>query len=209
MFSIADIGNRLPAVIKPERKLTLREKLTWTFAILVFFYILGSITVWGINPNAVAQFEFLEIVFGSKFGSIITLGIGPIVTASIILQLLVGSKILDWNLQDSNDKAKFMGTQKVLAVAFCIIEAVAYVFAGAVPPASSEPFVVAAVILQIALGGIVIIFMDEVVSKWGIGSGISLFIAAGVSKTIFVRIFSPPIQEASGGIVSSFIFSLS
>ena len=182
MFSIADIGNRLPAVIKPERKLTLREKLTWTFAILVFFYILGSI---------------------------ITLGIGPIVTASIILQLLVGSKILDWNLQDSNDKAKFMGTQKVLAVAFCIIEAVAYVFAGAVPPASSEPFVVAAVILQIALGGIVIIFMDEVVSKWGIGSGISLFIAAGVSKTIIVRIFSPPIGGSTGGIISSLIFALS
>src|SRR3990172_11393255 len=118
MVSIADIGNKLPSVIKPEHKLTLREKLTWTFAILVFFYILGSITVWGINPSAVSQFEFLEIVFGSKFGSILTLGIGPIVTASIILQLLIGSKIIRWNLQDSADKAKFMGTQKILAILF-------------------------------------------------------------------------------------------
>src|SRR3990170_5896106 len=126
MFSIADIGNRLPAVIKPERKLTLREKLTWTFAILVFFYILGSITVWGINPNAVAQFEFLEIVFGSKFGSIITLGIGPIVTASIILQLLVGSQIIKWDLKKEEDKAKFTGAQKILAVTFALVEAIAY-----------------------------------------------------------------------------------
>ncbi len=209
MFSIADIGNKFPSVVKPEQKLTLREKLKWTLVILVLFYVLGSITVWGVNPSAVSQFEFLEIVFGSKFGSLITLGIGPIVTASIILQLLVGSKILNWNMQDQQDKAKFMGTQKMLAIAFSFIEAIAYVFAGAVPPASADFLVVTAVIFQIALGGIIIILMDEVISKWGVGSGISLFIAAGVSKTIFVRIFSPPIGGSSGGVFSSLIYSLS
>jgi preprotein translocase subunit SecY len=209
MFSIADIGNKFPSVIKPEQKLTLREKLKWTLIILLLFYILGSITAWGVNPSAVSQFEFLEIVFGSKFGSLITLGIGPIVTASIILQLLVGSKILNWDLQDQQDKAKFMGTQKVLAIAFSFIEAIAYVTAGAVPPASADLFTITAVILQIAAGGIIIIFMDEVVSKWGIGSGISLFIAAGVSKTIFVRIFAPPIGGSQGGVIASFIYALS
>ena len=46
-------------------------------------------------------------------------------------------------------------------------------------------------VFQLILGGILLMFMDEVISKWGFGSGISLFIAAGVSQQIFVRAFSP------------------
>jgi len=210
MFSIYDIGNKFPSVIKPLQKLTLNEKMKWTFAMLILYFVLGSIVIWGVDHSAVAHFEFLEIVFGSKMGSLITLGIGPIVTASIILQLLVGSKILNWDIQNNpSDKAKFTSTQKMLAISFCIIEAIAYVLAGAVPPAGGEPMLAAIVILQLIAGGILIIFMDEVVSKWGIGSGISLFIAAGVSKTIFLRTFSPPLKDASGGIISNVVAALS
>jgi preprotein translocase subunit SecY len=200
-FDLASLGTKFPAVLKPEQKLNLKEKVVWTSAILVLFYILGSINAWGVDATAIARFEFLEIVFGSKFGSIITLGIGPIVTASIILQLLVGSKILNWDTKTPEGKAKFMGMQKLLAVAFAFIEAAAYVLAGAVPPfAGTGTAVATAVILQLAAGGILIIFMDEVVSKWGIGSGVSLFIAAGVAKTIIVRIFNP--LTSSGGLPS-------
>ena len=46
-------------------------------------------------------------------------------------------------------------------------------------------------IFQLILGGIMIMFMDEVIRKWGFGSGISLFIAAGVSQEIFIRALSP------------------
>ena len=200
-FDLAGLGTKFPAVLKPEQKLNLKEKLVWTSAILVLFYILGSINAWGVDSTALARFEFLEIVFGSKFGSIITLGIGPIVTASIILQLLVGSKILNWDTKTPEGKAKFMGMQKLLAVAFAFIEAAAYVLAGAVPPfAGGGTAVVTAVILQLAAGGILVIFMDEVVSKWGIGSGVSLFIAAGVAKTIIVRLFNP--LNSAGGLPS-------
>lgn len=206
MFDITQLSSKLPSVEKPLMRLNFRDKAKWTLIILVLYFVLGSITVFGVNAEAVAQFEFLEIVFGAKFGSLITLGIGPIVTASIILQLLVGSKILNWNTRTPEGKAKFTGTQKILAISFCLFEAVAYVLAGAVPAA--QPFLVPWVILQLAAGGILIIFMDEVCSKWGFGSGVSLFIAAGVSKTIFVRVFSPPLGEGSGGVLSIFISSL-
>ncbi|HID47596.1 MAG TPA: preprotein translocase subunit SecY, partial [Methanococcaceae archaeon] len=46
-------------------------------------------------------------------------------------------------------------------------------------------------ILQLAIGAILLIYLDEVVSRYGIGSGIGLFIAAGVSQTIFVGAFGP------------------
>lgn len=213
MFDLASLASKLPAVSNPIQKLTFKQKMFWTAIILVIYFILGSVFVWGVNTQAIAQFEFLEIVFGSKFGSLITLGIGPIVTASIILQLLVGSKLLPWDLKDENDKAKFMGLQKILTIAFCFIEAAAYVSAGAIPPKSPE--LAGFIILELAIGGILVMFMDEVASKWGIGSGISLFIAAGVSKTIFVSIFTPltasgslPIQEAPVGIIPLFLNSL-
>ena len=204
-FEIWKLAEKLPSIIKPIQKLTLKEKVKWTFLLLVLYFVMGSIMIYGVDPDAVSHFEFLEIVFGSKMGSLITLGIGPIVTASIILQLLVGSKILPWNLQDAVDKAKFTGTQKILGIAFCFIEGVAYVMAGAIPPAGGGMFILLAVILQLALGGILIMYMDELSQKWGIGSGISLFIAAGVSRTIFIRIFSPPMKEAAGGVLSIFV----
>src|SRR3989338_7032016 len=124
-FQLSTIGSYLPSVQKPTGKLTLREKLKWTGIILVLFFALGQISVWGIDSSAVARFEFLEIVFGSRFVSLITLGIGPIVTASIILQLLVGSKILNWDTKSKEGKEKFTATQKILAIFFCVFEAIA------------------------------------------------------------------------------------
>ncbi|MBL7160041.1 MAG: preprotein translocase subunit SecY [Candidatus Aenigmarchaeota archaeon] len=208
MVDWVSIAGFLPSVTKPERRLTLNQKLKWTILILLAFFLLGSITCWGVDSSAVARFEFLEIVFGSKFGSLITLGIGPIVTSSIILQLLVGSKIINWDTKTELGKTKFTTAQKLLTFAFCIFEAIAYVLAGAVPAAGGAAFLKTVVIFQLILGGLLIVFMDEVCSKWGIGSGVSLFIAAGVSKTIFIRLFAPPIGEAGGGAIASIIFLL-
>ena len=198
MLDWVGLAERIPTVISPVKKLTFKEKGKWTLIILILFFVLGSITIWGINPNAVAQFEFLEIVFGSRFGSIITLGIGPIVTASIILQLIVGSGIINWDQSTEEGKRKFSAAQKLLTLAFCVIEGVAYVAAGAVPPATADTFLSFLVVLQLTIGGVIIMYMDEVVSKWGFGSGVSLFIAAGVAKTIFLRTFNPLTQ---GGVL--------
>ena len=79
----------LPEVTPPtQRRLSFKEKLKWTGLILVLFFILGMIPLFGLDPGFVNQFEYLQIILASKFGSIISLGIGPIVTASIVLQLL-------------------------------------------------------------------------------------------------------------------------
>jgi len=214
MFKWEKIADYIPSVTEPLQKLNFREKAKWTFVIVVLFYILGSLTAWGIDSTAVAQFEFLEIVFGSKFGSLITLGIGPIVTASIILQLFVGSKIINWDTNTEEGKKKFHSAERIMMIVFCVIEAIAYVLANAVPPAN--PSLVPIVVLELTIGGIIIIFMDEVCSKWGFGSGVSLFIAAGVAKTIIVRSLNPLTQagafptigEPPAGVIPFFISSL-
>ncbi len=187
----------LPEVSGPtQRKLSFKEKLKWTLVILFLFFVLGLIPLFGLGQNELRQFEFLSMILGAEFGSIISLGIGPIVTASIVLQLLNGSGIVKFDLTTHEGKRNFQGVQKLLSLFFILFEGAIYVFMGGLAPdpafMGTPTFFTIQLLLvfQLLLGGVLIMFMDEVVSKWGFGSGISLFIAAGVSKGLFVRAFS-------------------
>jgi len=188
----------LPEVVPPtQKRLSFKEKLKWTGMVLVLFFILGLVPLFGLGQNALQQFEYLSIILGAKFGSIISLGIGPIVTASIVLQLLNGSGILKLDLTTHEGKKTFQGLQKIFAFFFIAFEAAIYVFMGGLAPppelAGTSIFLQLQLLLifQLFLGGLLILYMDEVVSKWGFGSGVSLFIAAGVSEEIFIRALSP------------------
>ncbi|MEK6967992.1 MAG: preprotein translocase subunit SecY [Nanoarchaeota archaeon] len=190
MKGIKNIFLNLPEVTKPtQKKLAFNEKFKWTLIILIIFFVLGLVPLYGLGSNALNRFEILSIILGAEFGSIISLGIGPLVTASIVLQLLVGSKIINIDTKTDDGKRFFTGIQKITAVFFVIFEAFIFVMMGGLSPELGiSPFIL---IFQLFLGGILIMMMDEVVSKWGFSSGISLFIAAGVSKSIFVRLLSP------------------
>jgi preprotein translocase subunit SecY len=195
---IDSIIKNLPEVSRPtQKKLSFKEKLKWTSIMLVLFFILGLIPLYGLGQNALQRFELLSVILGASFGSIISLGIGPIVTASIVLQLLNGSGLVKFDTATAEGKKRFAGVQKILAVFFVVFEAAIYVFMGGLAP--PEAFTGSAIyfqlelllVFQLILGGILIMFMDEVTTKWGFGSGISLFIAAGVSQSLFIQLFSP------------------
>jgi len=197
-----NILSNLPEVARPEqRKLSFNEKLKWTGIVLAIFFILGLIPLFGLGQNSLEQFEMLSLILGAEFGSIVSLGIGPLVTASIVLQLLNGSGLVKFDLTSHEGKKKFQGVQKLLSIFFIIFEGAIYVYMGGLSPEGYVGIVTRGMpifsllqlllVFQLFLGGTMIMFMDEVVSKWGFGSGISLFIAAGVSKEIFIRALSP------------------
>lgn len=200
----------LPQVRSPSYRVPFKEKMKWTGIILILYFILTQVPLFGLSSTAVDQFASLRAVLAGSFGSIITLGIGPIVTASIVLQLLVGGKIIDLDLSRHEDKAFFQGTQKMLAIIFTLFEASVLVFTGALPASAAGGQWL--LILQITIGGILIIFLDEVVSKWGFGSGVGLFIAAGVSGAIVSGALNPLASVTSPGVpqgaIPAFIFSL-
>ena len=150
------------------------------------------------NGNAVwdagAQdfFGQLRFVLASHSGSLMELGIGPIVTAGIVMQLLVGSKIIGLKLSEGEDRALFTGVQKFLAVVMGLFEGAMLVLAGTY--GSSVTLLSPAglfILLQLTLGAIVVIYLDEVVSKYGFGSGVSLFIAGGVAMTVIWEALNP------------------
>ena len=200
----------LPQVASPKQRLSFNEKLKWTAIMLVLYFFLAEIDLYGLSAVAVDQFASLRAVLAGNFGSILTLGIGPIVSASIVLQLLIGGKILNLDLSKHEDKALFQGAQKLLAIVFTIFEAMVMVLTGAIAAESSQ--FVWILILQLVIGGILVIFMDEVVSKWGFGSGVGLFIAAGVAEEILVGAFnilpSPSSPGVCAGKIPAFIQSV-
>ena len=190
MGFLKNVLMNLPEIAGPtQKRLSFKEKLKWTLMVLVLFFIMGVIPLFGLGENSLQQFEYLSIILGASFGSIISLGIGPLVTASIVLQLVNGSGLIKFDLTSPEGKRNFQGVQKLLALFFIVFEAGIYVMMGGLAPLPGIPAWL--LIFQLTLGGILIMFMDEVVAKWGFGSGISLFIAAGVSQSIFIRALSP------------------
>lgn len=193
----------LPEVKAPIHRQDFKEKLKWTAIVLVLYFFLTQIPLYGLSPLAVDQFAQLRAVMAGSFGSILTLGIGPIVTSSIVLQLLVGAKILKLDLSKHEDKAMFQGTQKILAMVFTVFEAAVLVYTGSLVP--TDPSLLWLLMVQLIIGALLILFLDEVVSKWGFGSGIGLFIAAGVSEAIIVGTFNFLPTAASPGVMPGMI----
>jgi len=194
----------LPEVRKPEeKKLSFNIKLKWTLLILAIFFILSDIPLWGLSVNALERFEFLATILGASFGSLISLGIGPIVMASIILQLLVGAKIINIDTSTDDGKRFFQGLQKVLVIFFIIFEASVYVIMGGLAPDPNLGLLgVYMLVFQLILGGMAIVLMDDVTQKWGFGSGVSLFIGAGVSKEIIVSAFQFTTQQGQNCLLN-------
>ncbi|WP_407392929.1 preprotein translocase subunit SecY [Methanobrevibacter sp.] len=195
----------IPEVKSPVHREDFNEKLKWTGIVLILYFILTQIPLYGLAPGAIDSFAQLRAVMAGSFGSILTLGIGPIVTASIVLQLLVGSNLLELDLSSHKDKSHFQATQKVLSIVFTVFEASVLVLTGNLVPIDGSYTLL--LIVQLVLGALVIIYLDEVVSKWGFGSGIGLFIAAGVCQAIIVGTFNffPTADGTLPGIIPGFI----
>ncbi|HDN51181.1 MAG TPA: preprotein translocase subunit SecY [Thermoplasmatales archaeon] len=207
LYVFKPIVERWPAIKKPKGHVSFRTKILWTGVCLVLYYILTQILIYGLSPDSIDMFSGFRVVFAGASGSIMHLGIGPIVTASIILQLFVGAKLINLDLQDEEDRALYQGFQKVLVVVMILIEAVPQVF-GYLQPSDGLINMAgmggarAIIVAQLFVGAMIVFWMDEVISKWGIGSGISLFIAAGVSNAIVTGMLSwlPANQDLPLGV---------
>ncbi|OYT36401.1 preprotein translocase subunit SecY [Candidatus Pacearchaeota archaeon ex4484_71] len=177
----------IPEVKSPdEKKLSFNVKLKWTLIVLAAFFILANVPLFGLSSSALDRFEYLAIILGTDFGSIISLGIGPIVMGSIILQLLTGSGIVNIDTNTDEGKKFFQGIQKILVFFFIIFESLVYVLMRGLEAA---PGLKGIVIFQLVLGGLAIYYMNELSEKWGFGSGVSLFIGAGVSWRLMTSAF--------------------
>ena len=204
---VAPVARVIPSVRKPEREPGFRAKLFWTTMAVLIYLMMSYVPIYGIERNAgVDVFWTLRVILASSRGTLAELGIGPIVTGGLILEILVGSKMINVDLTDPEDRQLFNQASKSMAVIMTIFEAAVYVMGGAY--GELNLYTSTLVLLQLIVAGIMIIMLDELVQKgWGFGSGISLFIVAGVSGRIVWSLFSP-VMDRDGyyhGIIPAFL----
>ena len=211
----APVLTRMPAVQRPEGHVAFRRKMYWTLGVLVLYFFLTNVTLWGLDTGASDDLfgQFRSLLAGGQ-GTVLQLGIGPIVTGSIVLQLLGGANLLGLDTNDPRDQAIYQGLQKVLVIAMVFLTGIPMVFFGNFLQPSGAlvrslgvgSFGVQLLLFaQIAAGGILLLFMDEVISKWGVGSGIGLFIVAGVSQSLIGGVVFWEGQFPDQGLVPNWI----
>jgi preprotein translocase subunit SecY len=204
----------MPSVRRPEGHVPFKRKLGWTAGVLVLYFFLTNVYLYGVNIGGADAFgQFRSILAGGQ-GTVLQLGIGPIVTASIVLQLLGGADLLGLDTDDPRDQVLYQGLQKLLVVVMIFLTGLPMVFAGGFLQVDQQ---VAAslpggamgvkwlIFAQIAVGGILVLFMDEIISKWGVGSGIGLFIIAGVSQKLLGGLFAWPSLPGQTGLIPTWI----
>lgn len=193
------VARIIPEVKAPERRVSFNEKLFWTAMVLVIYLIMSEIPLFGVESGPMGELAALRIIFASRRGTLMELGIGPIVTAGLILQLLVGSEMIECDMSRSGDRSLFTTASKVFSIVLTGIQASAYMIGGMYGTLSGPVAVL--VFLQLLAAGVIVLLLDELVQKgWGFGSGISLFIMAGVAQQIYWQCFSPSTGLFIGGL---------
>jgi len=202
----------IPEVEKPQRRIQFREKMLWTAITLFIFLVCCQIPLFGIMSSESADpFYWMRVIMASNRGTLMELGISPIVTSGLIMQLLAGAKIIE--VGDSpRDRALFSGAQKLFGMIITIGQAIVYVMTGMYGvPSEMGMGVCLLIVIQLFIAGLIVLLLDELLQKgYGLGSGISLFIATNICETIIWKAFSPTTintgrgTEFEGAIIALF-----
>eukprot|EP01067_Filipodium_phascolosomae_P000832 Filipodium_phascolosomae@DN1593_c0_g1_i1.p1 len=203
----------VPEVSSPDRRIPFKEKVLWTLIALFVFLVCCQIPLYGIMTSVTADpFYWVRVILASNRGTLMELGISPILTSGMVMQLLAGSRIIDVDQSLKEDRALFSGAQKLFGMIITLGEAVAYVLAGMygdVKELGAGNAIL--IIMQLFFAGVVVIILDELLQKgYGLGSGISLFIATNICESIVWKALSPTTintgkgTEFEGAIVALF-----
>ena len=122
LYALQRLVDVYPSITKPDGHVRFNQKLWTTTLVLIIYFMMTNVMIWGLSESTLDVFSSFRAIMAGASGSIMHLGIGPIVTASIIMQLFAGAKIIQLDLQDSADKQLYQGVQKILVLLMIPIE---------------------------------------------------------------------------------------
>ena len=212
---VRPIKGLLPEVEAPLKKQDFNDKLTWTAWTLFIYLICCQIPLYGmVKTEGADPLYWLRVILASNKGTIMELGMSPIITSGMIMQLLVGAKMIDVNMQSKEDRELYQASQKLFGLLITFGEALAYLLSGMYGPVGELGFFRSVLIIaQLFIAGLMVLMLDELLQKgYGLGSGISLFIATNICENIMWKSFSPVTirtdqgTEFEGAIIALFHF---
>ena len=171
----------------------IKNRLLFTLGVLFIFRLLAHIPVPGIDTSSLQQFfaqfailGFLDIFSGGGFQnfSIITLGLGPYINASIIMQLLAMTipKLEELQKEGEYGREKINIYTKFLTIPLAIIQGFGTYFLlskqGVISSLSLIQII--ALILTLLAGTLLVMWIGEILTEYGLGNGVSVLIFAGI-----------------------------
>ena len=154
----------LPQVPKPKKKISLQQKLLWCGTCVFIYMVMCQTPLFGATAPDFDFLAFARVIFASQQGSLVELGIGPIVTAGLLMQLLRGSDILKFDFKRPEERGIFQTATKMLTYFVIVIESAVYGWA-VYGPNITEPNVLGILIGQLMAASVIVMFMDELIQK--------------------------------------------
>ncbi len=176
----------------------IRNRVLFVLGALVIFRLLAAVPIPGVDQSVLEQFfsnnqflGLLNIFSGGGLAnlSIVMLGVGPFITASIIMQLMTvmspAMKDLYTNEGEAG-RAKFTQYSRMLSLPLAVLQGFGFLTLlqsqGVITGLSSFDFAVNVVL--VVAGSILLMWVGELVTEYGIGNGVSIIIFAGIVATL-------------------------
>ncbi len=172
----------------------LLRRAAFLLGILLLFRVLSAIPVPGVDvvalENLLAQSQFLGLLSIFSGGglttlSIMLLGVGPYITGSIIMQLMtiIFPKLKEMYQEEGEaGRVKFAQYGRLITLPLAVLQGVAFLVLltrqGILPQLS--PFDFAVNVLVVTAGSMLLMWLGELISEFGIGNGVSVIIFAGI-----------------------------
>jgi preprotein translocase subunit SecY len=210
----------LSAIINAFRVPDLRRKILFTLAIIALYRLGSFVTVPGVNANElVSAFEaaagntamvFLNLFSGNALAkfSVLSLGIMPYITASIIMQLMQGviPSLQRWAREGETGQKKITQITRYVTLGLGLINAIGYLLlfqnqygvqlanGPGDPPVLFTSFVI---VFTLVAGVALIMWMGELITQRGIGNGMSLIIFANIVAGFPGAIFDSAVSQGA------------
>jgi preprotein translocase subunit SecY len=189
------LGKKLKMLVVDR---VLRRRVLVVLAALVIFRLLAAVPIPGVDPAKLAQFlasnqffGILNIFSGGGLSnlSIIMLGVGPYITASIIMQLLtIMSPKLKRLYQEEGEigRKKFTQYSRLLTIPLAALQGITFLSLltrqGVLTPLTPVETVIN--LLVMVAGSMLLMWIGELVTEFGISNGVSLIIFAGIVSSL-------------------------
>lgn len=200
---VGKIGGFFSNIAKVFKIRSLREKLLVVLIVLIVFRVIANIPVPGIDTEQLKQFFSQFQVFGlinaftggsMERMSIVMLGLGPYITATVILQLLMmvfPQLERLYKEEGESGREKFNQYGRVLTVPLAIFQSYAMLglFQKQGVITALSPFALVSSIISISAGTVFLMWLSEIITEKGIGQGTSIIICAGIISSFPQNIF--------------------
>ncbi len=200
----------------------IRFRILFLVGALALFRLLAAIPIPGVDKNALASFfasnqffGLLNVFSGGGLArlSIVMLGVGPYITASIIMQLgtIIFPQVKQAYFEEGEaGRAKFISWSRLLTIPIAVLQGIGFLFLlqsqGVIAPLSSTALI--ANVALITAGSVLLMWLGELVTEFGIGNGVSLIILAGILARVPSSVSQAIFASSAANIPSYLAFAI-